>query len=155
MPEQTFQVRLLDHGAAASQIHGLFQRSYAVEAALLKLNNFPPLARTPADIENAESEFLGVFAGDSLIAAAELERDPDQVIIASLVVDPDFFRRAIARKLMEHVIAGCHDQALYVETATANLPALRLYKAAGFRLVSEFMTSDGIRKARLRHISNV
>ena len=152
MSEAAFQVSLLDHGTAAAEVHRLFQRAYTVEAALLQVTDFPPLARTQADIESADSEFLGVHGGAGLIAVVELERAPGQVLIASLVVDPDFFRQGIARNFLGHVIAACECQSLVVETATANLPALKLYQAMGFALDSEHITGDGIRMARLRFV---
>ena len=148
---QAFQVSPLDNSAVAGQIYQLFQRSYAIEAALLGATNFPPLTRTIADIETSDSDFLGVYVEDSLVGAVELESDSGRVLIASLVVDPDHFRQGIARLLLRYVISAASDKVLQVETATANQPALRLYLGAGFVEASRYVTEDGVHKTCLRY----
>jgi len=52
--------------------------------------------------------------------------------INSLTVDPSFFRRGIADKLIAYVLStNIHEKAI-VETAVVNEPAIKLYQKHGF-----------------------
>ena len=56
------------------------------------------------------------------------------VLIASLVVDPDYCRQGLARLLLRHVISIYAKDFLQVETATGNRPAMALYASLGFEV---------------------
>ena len=133
----------------APEIHQLFQRAYAVEARLINVKDFPPLMRSCREIQEAKSEFFGIISEAGLRGIIELEQQSGAVLIASLVVDPDYFRQGLARLLLEQVISVYRDRALRVETATANLPAMALYASMGFVVRGEYAKTDGLRMSRL------
>ena len=75
--------------------------------------------------------------------------------INSLVVNPKFFRRGIARKLIEFVFNTFDSNLFVVETGLANGPATKLYKKFGFIEVKQWDTDHGIRKIKFeKRINN-
>ena len=129
-------------------LHALFQVSYAVEAELLKAENFPPLSRTQADFLTSETEFFAFWKEEAMAGAVELYRSDKHLHIQSLVVDPRFFRQGIGRQLMEFVLATMEAPLYMVETGKDNGPARMLYVNLGFNLVDDWMTDIGVRKVR-------
>jgi len=89
----------------APQVHRLFQRAHAVEARLINVRGFPPLARSCRAIQEAKSEFFGACTEADLRGVIELEHQSDVVLIACLVEDPDYCRQGLARLLFRHVIS--------------------------------------------------
>ncbi|WP_455169694.1 GNAT family N-acetyltransferase, partial [Aegicerativicinus sediminis] len=85
----------------SKQIFSLFQLSYAVEAELLKANDFPPPKRPFESFLNCPNDFYGYFEEDELAGVIEIEQTEQLTDINSLVVNPKFFRRGIGRKLIE------------------------------------------------------
>ena len=68
--------------------------------------------------------------------------------IQSLVVDPEFFRRGIARKLIEFVLQHYAVKQFTVETGKDNGPARKLYESFGFQLLKTYTADEGILKVR-------
>ncbi len=134
----------------ASQIHDLFQRSYVVEAGLVGVDDFPPLRRKASHIQSSGNQFVGERIAGDLAAVLEYNESGGDLSIDSLVVHPDFFRRGLARQLMQTILASSSCRIAYVDTAAANSPALALYRKLGFADVRRWNTADGIDKIRLR-----
>ncbi len=60
----------------------------------------------------------------------------DEVHIINIVVHPEFQRRGIATRLMEHVFDEARNRGyekVYLEVRESNQPAIRLYHKLGFR----------------------
>ena len=148
-------INKLDHtnAAVAQQIFIVFQRSYKIEAQLIGSTNFPPLARSAKDIKNSSTLFYGYFENEELAAVIEITIEASAVQkhldICSLTVDPAFFRKGIAGKLLQHVM-GIEGISLFtVETAVVNLPAIRLYQKYGFVEFKRWTPNHGIEKLAL------
>jgi len=126
----------LDHcdPAMSELIHATQMLAYAQEAALLNVEHFPPLERRPADVRSCAERFLGAFLGDGLVGAVSigLEREPQQLNIASLVVAPTYQRRGIGRLLLAAALNECRGSVVTVSTGANNAPALALYAGFGF-----------------------
>ena len=138
----------------ASEIHRVFQASYAVEAQLLKAHYFPPLHRTIIDFEKSKNEFWAYFDQEAIVAVAEIKIELSFIHIQSLVVLPSHFRKGIAGKMILHVFK-CYERKSYiVETGLANIPAIRLYQKYGFNEILQYDTKFGIRKLRLEFINS-
>ncbi len=150
----------LDHtsNVIAQQIFSVFQRSYKIEAALIGVDHFPPLLRTVNDIENADSCFYGFFENDKLAAVVEIRVEVSaahkHLDICSLTVDPAFFRRGIAGKLLQYVMGIKGISLFTVETAVVNFPAIRLYQKYGFVEFKRWIPDHGIEKLALAVKSN-
>ncbi|NOU50481.1 GNAT family N-acetyltransferase [Pseudoalteromonas sp. JBTF-M23] len=134
----------------AQRIYHVFQQSYKIEAQLIGTEHFPPLSRTTADISNSPSDFYGFFEQDTLAAVIEIEVAEQTLDIHSLTVDPQFFRKGIADKLMRYVLSEFATTQAIVETAAVNEPAIRLYRKHGFVITKRFTPSHGIEKVAMR-----
>ncbi len=127
----------------AGDIHRVSQLAYAVEARLLGVESFPPLAETIENIQESKDRFFGAIDDGQLIGVVSVEDQADGLLIARLVVAPTFLRRGVATELVQYVInsAKCN---LYVSTATENKPALALYRKLGFEPNSSELAKEGI-----------
>ncbi len=144
----------LDDPDALKSIVRLFRRSYRVEADILGLDDFPPLRRSVEDFQVCGHEFVGAFADDQLAAAVELSwTTPSCLSLDSLVVDPDFFRRGLARSLIQEVLAAKAWEKVVVETAVGNEPAINLYSSLGFRETNRFWVTKTIEKVAFERIA--
>lgn len=132
----------------ARKMQIVFNASYAIEAALLKVDNFPPLQRQIPAYMGTETDFYGFWKNEELAAVVELHLDPKQIHIQSLVVDPNYFRQGIARKLVQFVFDSFSSELYMVETGSDNGPAIALYKRLEFKEVLQYNTEHGIRKVR-------
>ena len=132
----------------AKKIRAVFQVSYKVEAKLLKAVNFPPLQRPLDDYIQSDTDFFGYFKDETLAAVVEIIHTNTYTHIASLVVDPLFFRQGIASKLMEFVLHEFDSTLFIVETGLDNMPASTLYRKFGFKEVKQWDTNHGIRKIK-------
>ena len=139
----------------SKNIFSIFQVSYAIEAELLNITDFPPLKRTLENYINSSTEFFGYFKNQNLAGVIEIDNNNNFTHINSLVVDPKFFRQGIARKLMEFVFETFDSDLFVVETGLENGPATKLYNNLGFKEVNQWNTDHGIRKVKFeRRINN-
>jgi len=138
----------LDHSNEehAKQIYTIFQNSYKVEAQLIGTLNFPPLLRSAKDIENSATLFYGFIENKCLAAIIEVDIENNHLHIDSLTVDPSYFRKGIANKLISYVLETIEFSKASVETAVVNVPAINLYKKHGFVEFKRWTPSHGIEK---------
>jgi len=134
----------------AEQIHSLFQLSYAVEAKLLKSDNFPPLKRPLESYLKNDTLFFAYLDNDEFVGIIEIKQGTNNTNINSLVVNPNYFRRGIARKLIAFVFSTFESESFTVETGLNNFPANELYKKLGFIEIKQWDTDFGIRKIRFK-----
>ena len=130
----------------AAQIHELFQLSYAVEATILGVEDFPPLRRSCHSYANSTNAFIGYYQDQALAGIIEIEQSEELIDINSLVVHPSHFRQGVAQSLIQHVFNQYGDISYVVETGVLNLPAIKLYEKLGFIEVKQWETDFGIRK---------
>ena len=143
-------IRKLEHSVKvnAENIRNVFQVSYKIEAKLLGARNFPPLSRSIQSFINSANAFYGFYTNKRLVAVLEMKKEPDSMLIQSLVVHPDFFRRGIARKLIEFILQKFDSNQFTVETGKDNDPARKLYESFGFQLVKTYIAEENITKVR-------
>ena len=141
-------IKPLQHWSSATgaKIYDIFQKSYAIEAALLNCDDFPPLKRSIQAILDSETSFFGYYTGHRLCAVMELEIYSNHIHVRSLTVDPNYFRQGIGYRLLHFVIDEFHPQLITVETGHANHPAVNFYLNFGFKKDKVFMTDVGIEK---------
>ena len=137
----------LDHSKSleANQICRTLLSSYAVEAQLIGVTDFPPLRRTATEILDSRSVFYGYWYENRLAAVTEIEKDGENPPnIASFAVHPQFFRRGIGSELLQHIVLLLVSGRITVSTASQNIPAISLYEKHGFRNTGRWTTPDGI-----------
>lgn len=141
-------IKKLNHSnkKIALQIFTIFQSSYKVEAELIGTFNFPPLLRSANDIENSDTQFYGFSEKGCLAAIIEVDINNRHLEINSLTVDPSYFRRGIANKLIKYILEIFDFSKASVETAVVNAPAITLYKNHGFVEYKRWTPSHGIEK---------
>tara|TARA_Y100001933_G_C18821977_1_gene489638 strand:+ start:361 stop:810 length:450 start_codon:yes stop_codon:yes gene_type:complete len=132
----------------AQNIRRVFQASYRVEAQLLGAINFPPLSRMLDEFYNCSNDFVGYYAGHKLVAVIEMKNELSNMHIQSLVVDPDYFRKGIARKLIAFVLDHYDTNQFTVETGRDNIPARKLYEGFEFELEKTYTAAENIIKVR-------
>lgn len=130
-----------------ARVQDLLRAAYAEEAKLLGAADFPPARRTLADEE--AGAFYGVIGEQGLAAVIELEQEEDALLIASLAVRPECFRRGYASELLGWLLET-HQPPFAVATAADNLPATALYARFGFTEVGRRRTPDGLELVRYR-----
>ena len=135
--------------AVAKQIFSIFQRSYKIEAQLIGTLDFPPLFRSIKDIKKSKTQFYGFSENKCLAAIIEVVIEDKQLGINSLTVDPEYFRKGIADKLISYVLNAFKITEAVVETAVVNTPAISLYNKHGFVEFKRWTPSHGIEKLAL------
>lgn len=138
----------------AEQIYSVFQRSYEIEAKLIGTKDFPPLKRSAETIAGSKTEFYGYLEDAILAAVIEIEVGDGQLEIHSLTVDPAFFRKGLAGKMISNMLTVHDFNIAKVETALVNQPAINLYKKYGFVVYKSFTPSHGIRKVAMMRKGN-
>ncbi len=133
----------------ANLIFTVFQRSYQIEAQLIGAVDFPPLFRSVKNIEDSRTQFYGFIENECVAAVIEIVIEDHHLDINSLTVDPNYFRKGIADKLISFVLSEIDFSEAVVETAVVNLPAINLYKKHGFIEFKRWTPSHGIRKVAL------
>ncbi|WP_444922793.1 GNAT family N-acetyltransferase [Microbulbifer sp. DLAB2-AF] len=141
-------INKLDNSNAkvARQIFTTFQNSYKIEAQLIGAIDFPPLSRSVIDIENSATLFYGFSENESLAGVVEVAINRDLLEVNSLTVDPCYFRKGVADKLIRYVLHEFNFSSAIVETAVMNTPAINLYKKHGFVEFKRWTPSHGIEK---------
>ena len=141
-------ITILDNSieAVANEIFTIYQNSYKVEAQLIGTLDFPPLSRSIKNIEISKTQFYGFTENKCLAAIIEIAIEDRQLHINSLTVDPSYFRKGIAKKLINFVLENMDYSQAIVETAVVNIPAIQLYKKQGFVEFKRWTPSHGIEK---------
>ena len=124
--------------------------AYTVEANIIGYIHIPPLMDTVESIRNCGEHFYGMYSeseaeGGDLIAAISYEQEGNQVTLCRMMVHPDYFRRGIARKLINHVESLFPNaSAFIVSTGSKNEPAVHLYESMGYTASREWMPVLGL-----------
>jgi len=130
------RIEVIDHRdfEVAKRIHAILLRAHAQEAGLHQVANIASLELTVENIQSGNECYLGASRDRALLGVVSLEPDdePDQILVASLVVHPEQQRRGIARSLMLRALEGSDHVAFAVATTVLNTPALSLYRSLGF-----------------------
>ena len=132
----------------AHRIHSVFQLSYAVEAKLLNVADFPPLKRELESYRKSDNDFFAYLKNQEFAGIAEIDHHVGFTHIQSLVVQPKFFRQGVAQNLMRFVLNSFDSKLFVVETGVKNLPATELYKKLGFKEIEQYDTNHGVRKVK-------
>lgn len=131
--------------AIAEQIYQVQQAAYTIERDLIEYPDFPPLRVTRADIQQEPDRFLGYWEGTRLAGVLSFTLSPEVLDIGRLIVHPEFFRRGIARTLLEEVERqATPPMRLTVSTAEKNYPAVQLYLKHGYSLSRRTTLPDGL-----------
>ena len=130
----------------AERVLEIQRAAYAVEARLVGYDAIPALHETLAELQAQPLIFLGVSCDHVLAGVLAYHRDSDTVDIDRLAVDPSFFRRGLATKLLRELFVRERDATRFtVSTGFGNHPAVDLYERFGFRQVGFGERMPGVR----------
>ncbi len=127
----------------AQAIQSIQRPAYRMEAELMGFDGIPQLAETVEEIQQSDETFIG-FQDEFLKGFLSFKKEEKVVDIYRLVVDPLYFRRGIARRLLEHLLEQNDSVEVTVSTGTANMPARRLYQSFGFQEEETFEVAPGV-----------
>ena len=107
--------------------------AYKVEAKLIGFDGIPQLKDDVQSIQASHENFIGYMSEDHLTAFLSYSESDSDYQICRLVVHPNFFKRGIARQLVEHFLNEIvKNKKVVVTTGADNFPAINLYKSFGF-----------------------
>ena len=130
----------------AQRVLEIQRAAYAVEAALVGFDAIPPLHETLSELQEQPLIFLGVSCDNVLAGVLGYRREGDSVDIDRLAVDPSFFRRGLATKLLRELFVRERDVTGFtVSTGFGNQPAIELYERFGFRQAGFGEPEPGVR----------
>jgi ribosomal protein S18 acetylase RimI-like enzyme len=120
----------------------LQQESYQIEAQLIDFYDLPPLKDTIETLQHSDEIFYGYYIEATLAGAISYTLSEDIVDISRVVVKPAYFKRGIARSLLQEILTlHPHVKKILVSTAQKNIPAINLYKQFGFHITKEIIIS--------------
>ncbi|RDW21232.1 GNAT family N-acetyltransferase [Oceanobacillus chungangensis] len=118
--------------------------AYEVEADLIGFYGIPQLKDTIETVLASEEIFIGFSLENQLAGFISYEETNSEVDICRLVVNPEYFRRGIARSLLLDLIQRTNGKRLIVSTGSKNLPAITLYEKLSFVRYDEVEIATGI-----------
>lgn len=133
----------LSDSTSAAEVHDLQRKAYRIEAELIGTEEIPPLKETLEQLQNSGETFIGCYIGDRLAVAVSFKKEGEVLDIHRVMVHPDFFRRGIAGRLMDHLEQRKYT-GIIVSTGAANTPAVKLYEKLGFERQTDTVVGDGL-----------
>jgi ribosomal protein S18 acetylase RimI-like enzyme len=130
----------------AERVLEIQRAAYAVEAGMVGYDAIPPLHETLAELQAQPLIFLGVSCDHVLAGVLGYRREGDTVDIDRLAVDPAFFRRGLATKLLRELFVRERAATrITVSTGFGNQPAIDLYERFEFHQVGVAEPLPGVR----------
>jgi ribosomal protein S18 acetylase RimI-like enzyme len=145
------KVVVLDHAEPrlAAEIVELQRSSYAVEAELIGFDDIPTRRETADQVARLDLTFLGAVERGVVVGILGYRRLGAVIDIDRLAVDPSWFRRGIARSLIEDLHRREADASAFeVSTGAANTPAIALYEKLGYVREPDVPSPAGLTFAR-------
>lgn len=129
---------------AAEEIYELQQASYKIEADLIGFEKLPPLLESVDDIRHSEEIFFGYYFNERMAGIISYKLINGTLDIYKLAVHPDYFKRGIAKQLLDHVENTQGIKSIIVCTGFKNTPAVSLYSKLGFTETGTQEIAEGI-----------
>lgn len=142
------EIREIDLGEGLTAVHvlQLQYEAYQMEAELIGSSEIPLLKETLDQLQASDEIFIGYYKHGILVAVLAYKVADREIDIHRMMVNPKYFRRGIARKLLEYLEQIELDvQTFIVATGAENKPAIRLYQELDYVYVNETVVTSGIR----------
>jgi ribosomal protein S18 acetylase RimI-like enzyme len=147
------ELDLADETTAAA-VHRIGRRAYAVEADLIGFDGIPALRESLEEMQAQPLRWLGARTDDGQIVAFVAWQHlagESGIDIARVCVDPAWFRRGLASRLLGHLLADSAPTGqVLVSTGADNIPAITLYERHGFSRVGTTEPAPNLRMAQFR-----
>ncbi|MEU0430323.1 GNAT family N-acetyltransferase [Streptomyces sp. NPDC006290] len=151
-----FIVRELDlaEETTAAAVHRIGRRAYAVEADLIGFDGIPALRESLEEMRAQPLRWLGAVTDDGRVIAFvawQWSAGEDALDIDRVCVDPTWFRRGLASRLLGHLLTDLVPSGyVLVSTGADNRPAVALYERLGFSRVGTVEPAPGLKVAQFR-----
>lgn len=137
----------LNDEEVVQQIWEMQHAAYRLEAELIGFTEIPPLMDTCESIRTCGETFYGCMDedGELMGAVAVISEGEGSLTISRVMVSPDHFRKGVASRLIQHVLAAYPEMSLFiVSTGEKNKPAYSLYLKHGFVPFDTFEVAPGV-----------
>lgn len=119
--------------------------SYMVEAELIGFDEIPPLKDTVETLQRCEEIFYGFYINEQLSGVISIKVENGVMDIHRLFVHPKYFRKGIAKMLLDFVQTNeTGFETIIVTTGSNNVPAINFYKKNGFSKEKEIKVAEGL-----------
>jgi ribosomal protein S18 acetylase RimI-like enzyme len=117
----------------AKEVLSIQLPAYQIEAKLIGFEEIPNLKDTVEALQQCGETFYGYYMNGNLCGIISFVITSFVLDIHRLFVDPRYFRKGIAKQLLDHIL--CVEtgfDTVIVKTGNKNIPALLFYKKYGF-----------------------
>lgn len=117
----------------AKEVLSIQLPAYQIEAKLIGYDEIPNLKDTVVSLQQCGETFYGYYMNGDLCGIISFVIASFVLDIHRLFVDPRYFRKGIAKQLLDHIL--CVEtgfDTVIVKTGNKNTPALRFYQKYGF-----------------------
>lgn len=117
--------------------------SYKIEAEIIDFYEIPPLKDTVETLQQCGETFFGYFLSEELCGAISIKVEKDVIDIHRLIVHPKYFRKGIAKKLLDFIEGNLEGiKTILVSTGSKNTPAVNFYEKNGFSKIGETRVNE-------------
>lgn len=117
--------------------------SYKIEAEIIGFDEIPPLKDTINTLKQCNETFYGYFIDDILAGIVSYKIENDTLDIHRVAVHPSFFKRGIAKELINFVEKINNIKNIIVCTGKENIPAVNLYMKNGYKKIKDIKIKEG------------
>ncbi|KAE9627809.1 GNAT family N-acetyltransferase [Defluviitalea raffinosedens] len=123
--------------------------AYQIEAKLIGFDEIPNLKDTVDSLQQCGETFYGYYMNGNLCGIISFVIASFVLDIHRLFVDPKYFRKGIARQLLDHILyAEAGFDTVIVKTGNKNIPALRFYPKYGFDQEEDLVINEQLSMAQ-------
>ncbi|WP_053217521.1 GNAT family N-acetyltransferase [Virgibacillus senegalensis] len=126
--------------------------AYRKEAERIKFDGIPYLHDTVKSIQSSKESFIGFKEEQTLVGVLAYEQTDEDYVISRLFVDPEHFRKGIAKALlgffMKEIVRN--SKPVTVTSGTENAPAINFYEKSGFFKMKEVIVQEGVSLTMLK-----
>lgn len=123
----------------------LQRESYKIEAEYIGSYEIPPLTETLKELINSGETFIGYFSEGELAGVLSYKFKKGIIDIHRVMVHPKFFRKGIAKNLVNYIENELETaEFMVVSTGAKNEPAVDLYLKLGFEKMDDRVFGNGI-----------
>ncbi|WNF38228.1 GNAT family N-acetyltransferase [Bacillaceae bacterium IKA-2] len=126
----------------AEQVLNIQIPAYRVEAEIIDFFEIPPLKDTVASLQQCGETFFGFYLNEEMCGAISIKVEKNVIDIHRLIVNPNYFRKGIAKRLLDSIESMEGIETIKVTTGSKNTPAVNFYEGSGFNRGGEIILNE-------------
>lgn len=133
----------------AKEVLSIQLPAYQTEAKLIGFDEIPNLKDTVDSLQQCGETFYGFYMNGKLCGVISFVITSFVLDIHRLFVDPRYFRKGIAKQLLDHILyVETGFDTVIVKTGNKNVPALRFYQKYGFDQEEDLFINEQLSMAQ-------